>query len=91
MKTPAYPYHLSDDERKAVMNHAAHMFADEAIASAAAASGKGVADLRPQMADEAFMRGLTLVAMNWSNERLKKLEDEVRAGRARIAELEARI
>lgn len=90
MKTPAYPYHLSDDERKAVMNHAAHMFADEAVTAAAAASGKSIADMRTQMADEAFMRGLTLVAMNWSNERLKKLEAEVRAGHERIAQLEAR-
>lgn len=90
MKTPAFPYHLTDDERKAVMNHAAHMFADEAIASAAASSGKSMADMRAQMADEAFMRGMTLVSLNWASERLKKLEDEVRAGRDRIAQLEAR-
>ncbi|TJZ91608.1 hypothetical protein FA743_10960 [Paracoccus gahaiensis] len=90
MKTPAFPYHLTDDERKAVMNHAAHMFADEAMAATAASTGKSITEVRPQMADEAFMRGMTLVSLNWANERLKKLEDEVRAGRDRIAQLEAR-
>jgi hypothetical protein len=90
MKTPAYPYHLTAEERQAVMNHAAHMFADEAMASAAAATGKSVADMRPKMAEQSFTHGLMLVAMNWSNERLSKLEAEVRAGRDRIAQLEAR-
>lgn len=90
MKTPAFPYHLGDDERKAVMSHAAHMWADETIAAAAVASGKTIPDMRAKMGDEAFVQGMTLVALNWANERLTKLEAEVRAGHERIAQLEGR-
>lgn len=90
MKTPAFPYHLSAEERKAVMNHAAHMFADEAVTEAAVATGKSIPETRAKVADQAFAQGLTLVALNWANERLTKLEAEVRAGRERIAQLEGR-
>lgn len=75
MQIPAFPRHLTSEERNAMREVAARRFADEILEDMARELGPiKSAPSREALHAEAFRTGLTLVALNWLSERMDAVE-----------------
>lgn len=75
MQFPAFPRHLTPEERSAVREVAARKFADEMLNDAVSKFGP-IADAHRREAahSDAVIKGLTLVSLNWLSERMDAVE-----------------
>lgn len=80
MDIPAYPRHLSSDERQAVFEKASRDFVEQCMNQGAKAAGVSVERFRKSVGSEATAQGetnaQTLIALRWLQERVKALEDK---------------
>lgn len=79
MDIPAYPRHLSSDERQAVFEKAARDFVAQVMTEGAQVAGVSVEQFRksvgPEMAAQGEANAQTMIALRWLQERVKALED----------------
>ena len=75
MTFPAFPRHMTPEERNAMREVAARRFADEMLEDVASEFGQiKDAQRREALHSEAVRTGLTLVALNWLSERMDAVE-----------------
>lgn len=75
MTFPAFPRHLTPEERSAVREVAARRFADEILEDMVSDLGPiKSTQSREALHGEAVRTGLTLVALNWLSERMDAVE-----------------
>lgn len=74
MELPKFPRHLTEAERRAVRNDAARNFADETMQEMERASGPMRPLERAAALSDAARAGLTLITLNWHEERLAAIE-----------------
>ncbi|KJZ32747.1 hypothetical protein TW83_01690 [Paracoccus sp. S4493] len=75
MTFPAFPRHLTPEERSAVREVAARKFADELLSDTENKTGPITdARWRTEAHSDALIKGLTLISLNWLSERMDAVE-----------------